>query len=894
MQWLSRTLLQSTHPHMYTQAHRQPAGKLGLSRNMGTQDRPDLDISSRNPQEDFELLQKVGGGTYGDVYKARNKVTGELAAIKIVKMEADDDFSAIEQEIQIVKSCTHHNIVAYYGSYIRFNKLWICMEFCGGGSLQDIYHVTGHLSEQQIAYVCRETLQGLAYLHNQGKIHRDIKGANILINELGDLKLADFGISAQITATISRRMSFIGTPYWMAPEVAAVELKGGYNELCDIWSLGITAIEVAELQPPMFDLHPLRVLFLMSKSGYQPPRLKDKCKWSAAFHNFLKVTLMKNPKKRPSASKMLSHQFVMQHGLSRTLANELLEKLQNPEKHSSYTEVEEEDMELPPAIPRRIQSTARHIKVERTCSDIKLHQIQFEQLLKKETEPTSTAEQFLTVDYGSPKRVSNYLCSSRGIKNSDSEDDYDDVDIPNNCDLNSNTLTAADVPPPLPPKPKFHYSSGENGTDEDPLRATSPLDQPPTASISLVRCASGPTTGRPPLRPIARRQQLSASSDPMLWSSDTGKEQPPTLPPKLEKKHKWAPADCKKPAPLRKQVGSLFKKVFNGCPLKITSTTSWTHPSTKDPHLILGAEEGIFILNCNEQEAILELLFPGRTTWVYSISNILMSISGKVSQLYSHSLMGLYEQAKKEHKSVIHISTHRLLPRKNAISTKVPDTKGCRLCCVAQNSQTGCQFLCGALEAGVILMQWYEPMQKFMLVKHFDYPLPNPLNVFEMLVAPKEEYPMVCIGVGKALSASSAVKFRIINLNSATSWFTDLHPGNSESSPVQVTQLESDLALVLLDNTLRIVDLHGALSKKTSVPEIIFNVSVESIAYRQNSIQVFWRHGVQVRQLCSAEVLEDFQDQSRTFRLVGSNSMTVVETRPVDEPGAASNLYIQE
>uniref|UniRef100_A0A8C7YX26 non-specific serine/threonine protein kinase n=1 Tax=Oryzias sinensis TaxID=183150 RepID=A0A8C7YX26_9TELE len=293
-----------------------------------------LDISTKNPQDDFEILLRVGGGTYGEVYKARNKQNGDLAAIKVIKMEPEDDFSIIQQEIVIVKSCKHPNIVAYYGSYIQSNKLWICMEFCGGGSLQDIYHVTGPLSELQIAYICREMLQGLDYLHAQKKIHRDIKGANILLNDQGEVKLADFGISAQITATLARRMSFIGTPYWMAPEVAAVEIKGGYNELCDIWSVGITAIELAELQPPLFDVHPLRVLFLMSKSGYQPPKLKDKSRWyvtsrkrsnvtlfklhlssprsvlrSSTFYNFVKAMLVRNPKKRPSASKLLSVSF---------------------------------------------------------------------------------------------------------------------------------------------------------------------------------------------------------------------------------------------------------------------------------------------------------------------------------------------------------------------------------------------------------------------------------------------------------------------------------------------------------------------------------------------------------------------------------------------------------
>lgn len=144
--------------------------------------------------------------------------------------------------------------------------------------------VTGPLSEKQIAFVSRETLQGLVYLHTMGKMHRDIKGANILLTDRGEVKLADFGVSAQITATLGKRKSFIGTPYWMAPEVAAVERKGGYNHLCDIWAVGITAIELAELQPPMFDLHPMRALFLMSKSGYKPPTLKDKNKWGVDFH----------------------------------------------------------------------------------------------------------------------------------------------------------------------------------------------------------------------------------------------------------------------------------------------------------------------------------------------------------------------------------------------------------------------------------------------------------------------------------------------------------------------------------------------------------------------------------------------------------------------------------
>ncbi|XP_041092190.1 mitogen-activated protein kinase kinase kinase kinase 5-like [Polyodon spathula] len=853
---------------------------------MDPQNRAALDISTRNPQDDFEILHRLGGGTYGEVYKARNKQTGDMTAIKIIKTEPEDDFSVIQQEIVMVKSCKHHNIVAYFGSYIQSNKLWICMEYCGGGSLQDVYNVTGSLTELQIAYVCREMLKGLDYLHNQKKIHRDIKGANILLNDLGEVKLADFGISAQITATFARRMSFIGTPYWMAPEVAAVEIKGGYNELCDIWSVGITAIELAELQPPLFDVHPLRVLFLMSKSGYQPPKLKDKAKWSSMFHNFIKMMLIRNPKKRPSACKMLTHQFVSQSGLSRSLTTELLEKLRNPEKlQSCLGEGEEgEEGEFLPGFLRRIHSTNRHNKAERTSSDIRLQQIEIKQPARRERH---------SQDSPGPCVVHVWVCGwdvcrvTDDITDSDDDDgDYDDVDIPSNYD-NSNTLQADDVPPPLPPKPKFRSGSEESFPGEDDHGHTRSSLYSPSP---ILRCSSGPRT-RPTPRPRTVRNVNSGTNltgSPNANPDDSllgvGARTGGVL---TVLRASAGPVECKSPEFTKTPV--FLKKVFNGCPLRINSCTTWDHCTTKDPQLIFGAEEGIFTLNLSEQEATLELLYAGRCTWVYSISNVLMSISGKASQLHSHSLKELYEQAGKV------LPTHRLLPRKFSVTNKIPDTKGCRACSVAHNRQSSCSFLCCALESSVVLLQWYEPMHKFMLIKHFDFPLPTPLRVFEMLVVPDQEYPLVCIGLRKGSTPGQDVQFENINLNSATSWFTRSSAESTSTDPVQVSQLDCNTLLVLVHKSVMLVNLQGAVkSQRKQLSEVSYSFAVESVVYFEDSILALWKHGWQRRDVRFAEVLQNWTETSKTFRLVRSDRMVVVETRPTEDQSAHSNLYILE
>ncbi|XP_034460956.1 mitogen-activated protein kinase kinase kinase kinase 5-like [Hippoglossus hippoglossus] len=831
-----------------------------------------LEISTRNPQDDFEILLRVGGGTYGEVFKARNKQNGELAAIKLIKMEPEDDFSIIQQEIVIVKSCKHPNIVAYYGSYIRANKLWICMEFCGGGSLQDIYHVTGPLSEPQIAYICREMLQGLDYLHAQKKIHRDIKGANILLNNQGEVKLADFGISAQITATLARRMSFIGTPYWMAPEVAAVEIKGGYNELCDIWSVGITAVELAELQPPLFDVHPLRVLFLMSKSGYQPPKLKDKSKWSSMFYNFVKAMLVRNPKKRPSASKMLSNAFLTQQGLRQELTLDLLEKFHHPEKLKRCLVTDDDEMEV--AVPgslRRIQSINKHNQAARTNSDMSSEQIYTQRTLRKDS-PNVTLRPCVgsTGSNKSPVRD----------EDTESDDDYDDVDVPTIQAISNKSDT---TPPPLPPKPKARTSSEESITGEDDrMRKPCSLYAPP-----LLRTSSG-TQVRPTPQPRSSRH-----SDPESLSvqfNDPPLDLPPELPPKgIRRRQPLSKDRAECVSPVMKKPPVYFKKIFHGCPLKINCSTTWENPATKDQHLILGAEEGIYTLNLNSSETTMELLYPGKCTWVYTINHVLMSVSGKSLQLHSHSLKELFEQARKDQRMVA-LSTHRLLPRKYAVTCKIPDTKGCRTCSVG-SLQRGCVFLCCALESSVVLLQWYEPMHKFMLIKHFDFPLPNPLRVFEMVVAPQQEYPLICIGVSRGPSPNLPVNVEYMNLNSNTSWFTNSGLEKPCPDVVQVSQLDSNSLLVLLEKSVHIVDLRGEVKgSRPQTHETTFSRDVESTVYFEDTLLAVWRHGWMRRAQGSTEVLEETTDQKKIYRLVQSDRMVILETRKTDDQSGLSNL----
>ncbi|XP_017051594.1 mitogen-activated protein kinase kinase kinase kinase 5 isoform X4 [Drosophila ficusphila] len=916
------------------------------------------DISRRNPQDEYELIQKIGSGTYGDVYKAKRIQSNELAAIKVIKLEPSDDIQIIQQEIIMMRDCRHPNIIAYYGSYLRRDKLWICMEFCGGGSLQDIYQVTGPLTEVQIAYMCRETLKGLEYLHSMGKMHRDIKGANILLTEYGDVKLADFGVSAQITATINKRKSFIGTPYWMAPEVAAVERKGGYNQLCDIWACGITAIELAELQPPMFDLHPMRALFLMSKSGFKPPTLNNKDKWSPTFHNFIKTALTKNPKKRPTAERLLQHPFV-QCEMSLRVAKELLQKYQSPNPQFYY--YLDGDEESVASVPQRIASkmtsrtngvpaqnhtlktgmttnstwNERSSSPETLPSDMSLLQYIDEELKlsgdavvggngvggginnsssgnggvagggatnglldKHDAAAEATNQAGINQSIGDGFLHSNSSAANSAVAGSTGSRDNDGPSSSNSSHLYQNLLRSSSGESPAGSSSAgnncdYRHESNQNGLEDSPRRHSS-MDQ-------LIGV----------LENLGKSSRTRSLSDGGTQDDDEAEKeaQPdllnntPPVPPKRSHKRRHTPprpiSNGLPPTP-KVHMGACFSKIFNGCPLRVHCTASWIHPETRDQHLLIGAEEGIYNLNMNElHDAAIDQLFPRRTTWLYVIKDVLMSLSGKSCQLYRHDLVALHS------KQTVRFSLHmnkipeRLVPRKFALTTKVPDTKSCTQCCVTRNPYNGYKYLCGATPSGIFLMQWYDPLNKFMLLKQCEWPAISIQGgghgcvqnghtpVFEMIITPELEYPIVCTGVRKAMNG--CLKLELINMNSA-SWFhsEDLEydamatmvPRRDLLKVVRVHQVEKDAILVCYGNLMQVVTLQGNPKQhKKMVSQLNFDFNVDSIVCLPDSVLAFHKHGMQGKSLRNGEVTQEIKDMSRTYRLLGSDKVVALESQ---------------
>uniref|UniRef100_A0A674NEV1 non-specific serine/threonine protein kinase n=1 Tax=Takifugu rubripes TaxID=31033 RepID=A0A674NEV1_TAKRU len=300
-----------------------------------------------NPEEIWDIIGELGDGAFGKVFKAQNKQNGTLAAAKVIDTKTEDELEDYMVEIDILASCDHHHIVKLLDAFYFEGKLWILIEFCAGGAVDAIMlELERPLTEPQIRVVCRQTLEALIYLHENKIIHRDLKAGNILLSLNGEVKLADFGVSAKNTKTLQRRDSFIGTPYWMAPEVVMCETSKDrpYDYKADIWSLGVTLIELAQIEPPNHEMNPMRVLLKIAKS--EPPTLMHPSRWSPEFNDFLRKALDKNVDNRWSSVQLIQHPFVASVTDCRPLREIIAEaKAEVTEEIEDSKEEEEEEEE---------------------------------------------------------------------------------------------------------------------------------------------------------------------------------------------------------------------------------------------------------------------------------------------------------------------------------------------------------------------------------------------------------------------------------------------------------------------------------------------------------------------------------------------------------------------
>jgi len=636
--------------------------------------------------------------------------------------------------------------------------------------------------------------------------------------------------------------------------MAAVERLGGYDLKCDIWAVGITAIEMAELQPPMFDLHPMRALYNIGKRSFVPPTLKEKDKWSPELHSFIKSTLQKNPKKRPPADRLLTHPFCC-HGYTRAVIQDLLDLFKRKsDKKGHLGEPGDDDDDDTAPVDENVQVLTR-IRSRRapenkiqgrhsiSGSEGKLDGVQVEPMVSRETKPQHQTEN-----------------GPQGVHNGD---------ISMNNDDDSGTMKvlseADDEPPPLPPK------LNRNSHYQVPQASMKPVPPPKPVHLKVSRVCSALEAG----------QHLPQANPRKFSDADSHSRIPPPSipPPKPPVGARASDPGRLSAAKKASQVTTCFSKIFNECPLHIYCTGLWVNPKSEEKHIIIGAEEGVYSLNFSEKlhEAEMEQICGKRCTWLSVFQNVMVSLQGSPSCVYMHNLETLHDRQQ---------ASFATVARNNRIS----ETKGCSKCCIVNNPYNSQVYLCVAVQKRVFLYQWYEPWRRFMKVQYYDVDIPSPPPLFEPLIKQDLEYPLICVGVRELSSGS--LHFECVNLNSLSNWFTEL-PEGKKLEVDTVDHLEKDTVLVAFNNMVRFVNLEGKTKQfRRQMSEIHFDIKPESVVCLQGSVLAFHEHGLQGRSLHSGKVNVEMNDPRRTFRLLGCESIAVVESKPSDHPNAPCNLYI--
>ncbi|KAL6054278.1 Serine/threonine-protein kinase 3 [Balamuthia mandrillaris] len=432
-----------------------------------------------DPADLYTLVEVVGSGNYGKVYKALCKRTGETVAIKVIPIDEDDEEQAnvILKEINALKGCNTPFVTAYYGSYLKDTSLWIVMEFCGAGSLHRIMNkLQGGFMEQEIQAVCLQTLKGLDYLASIKCIHRDIKADNILLNDKGQAKLADLGVATTMANTLDRHRTATGTPYWMAPELV---LEQDYGIKVDIWSLGITCIELAETKPPYFDYLPMRALFIIASGDDPIPTLRTPEQYSPEFNDFISKCLVRDPDLRPSAADLLEHPFLQGVTLEQSchLLVELVERM-NEAKSDTTTKKVAPQISLAQWIGRlNNMDTMKQVSTEISAA-LRASEVKYEEEEEDEEEDEETPNKMGTIVITSSNKIPAVGSSTAGLETSQTDStNIIELEGQRESEMNVGTMEQRDIR-------QLKESKGSEAKDNTKTTTKDPKEQVPLSDKS--------------------------------------------------------------------------------------------------------------------------------------------------------------------------------------------------------------------------------------------------------------------------------------------------------------------------------------------------------------------------------------------------------------------------